>query len=150
MMKNPMRVFRSILILEFAVLAGCGRPEPEAPRTVAVSGIVTLDGQPLASVAVHFYRDMDHVGVGITGADGRYRLTTGAQPGLNSVYFKAVEKVDGTREGDLPDPGMDQDGRPTALSWKIPQKYSDGSNPAFTFLVTGEGTAEADFALTWD
>jgi hypothetical protein len=60
------------------VALGCGKPEP--PARVPVSGIVTIDGQPVPSAAVTFYPLFEGFGgeviaEGVTDAGGRYTLT---------------------------------------------------------------------------
>ena len=59
------------------ILVGCSKSGPELP----VSGIVTLDGNPLADVTVRFYPDTGtdptSSGYAQTGTDGKFVITGG-------------------------------------------------------------------------
>jgi hypothetical protein len=123
--------------------SGCGAG---GAKPVPVSGKVTVDGQPVANVVVHFIALGDkHVGTGRTGPDGTYTLENGALPGVNKVYFSVVQE--------LP-PGVDE----TALAAgtvelpkpasPIPPKYLDPQNPQLEFTVPAGGTKEANFELS--
>lgn len=83
------------LLLLVAAFAGCSPP----PRTIEVSGRVTLDGQPVERALVLFltpYQN-DRPAFGVTDADGRYELSTyfskndiplGAVPGRYAVIVE--------------------------------------------------------------
>lgn len=85
---------RFLSILIFTLLSGgCGE------RYVGVSGRVTVDGEPKENIRVLFTWNDDakpsaDTGVGVTDAEGRYRLTSllkekgGMEPGTYSVTFK--------------------------------------------------------------
>jgi hypothetical protein len=138
--------FRCLPILAaLAVLsAGCGRGAPY--RTTAISGRVTLNGQPLAGAAVLFQPlpspgsiNVDPSSAGITDADGRYTLrllgmeSKGAVLGKHKVRITLVEKVDST------------DAQPIASSRQLPAKFN--RETILEYAVTG-GTDAADFELT--
>lgn len=124
------------------VVGGCGGA---GDRPVPVSGKVTVGGQPVANVAVHFIAvGKNHVGTGKTGPDGTFTLENGALPGVNRVYFAPLR--------DLPE-GVDE----TALAGggaalppvesPIPPEYTDPLNPKLEFTVPAGGTKEANFDL---
>lgn len=134
--------FAVVAALTVSFLVGCSGG---ADKPVPVSGRVTVGGQPVANVIVHFIAlGKNHVGTGKTGADGTYTLENGALPGVNKVYFSPVRE--------LP-PGVD----PTALvgaeanlppvGSPIPPQYTDASNPKLEFTVPAGGTKEANFDL---
>lgn len=52
-------------------LAGCGKSGPEI---LAVSGVVTLDGQPLDQARVVFVPEKGRSAVGLTDSNGAYKL----------------------------------------------------------------------------
>jgi hypothetical protein len=80
------------------VLTGCG-----GPYEATVSGIVTLDGEPLPSGAVTFHAVAGGPAViGTIGADGSYTLRTGASDGLPPGDYIVTAKA---LSGD-PVPGM--------------------------------------------
>lgn len=124
----------------FAVtLAGCVPRLDLAP----VSGVVTLDGQPLTGVHVSFQPVRSNAGAmgmgsyGRTSSDGRYDLRLvepdlpGAIPGLHRVRIRRVA------DADLPDDA------PTAED-RLPSRYRDGT---LMFEIPAAGTSSADFAL---
>lgn len=116
---------------------GCGSgPAP-------VSGVVTLDGQPVEGVSVSFTPaagDGDGIGgsYGKTDAQGKYALKTvigdraGAAPGKHKVVISLSK----------PDP-KNPEGAEKNL---IPAKYNTKSD--LTFDVPASGTDKADFTLT--
>ncbi len=79
-MRSVRRLGMVFLVVAAGVCFGC--QGGSGPRPVPVSGRVTLDGQPLADVAVYFHlRGEKHVGVGKTKPDGTFTLENGALPG---------------------------------------------------------------------
>src|SRR5690554_1146299 len=58
----------SFLVLPFYV--GCQRPD--GPELATVSGIVTLDGEPLEAATVHFQPKSGRPSYGRTGENGQY------------------------------------------------------------------------------
>jgi hypothetical protein len=94
-----------IFLSFFALLAtiafvGCGSGKL---KTVNVTGIVTLDGQPVEGASVRFNpvdQAMGHPAFGKTDVSGRYHLQTilgevdaGTTPGLYMVTISKVELV---------------------------------------------------------
>jgi hypothetical protein len=124
---------------------GCGGPGKVAP----VSGVVTLNGKPVADVAVTFQpvategNNTPGTGAfGVTGPDGRYVAklitgeTTGATVGKNQVRFSAYVPVDPNYDG------------PNKAKPKvnIPSRY--WSESGIEIDVPSKGTSSADFQLT--
>jgi hypothetical protein len=115
-----------------------------------VSGVITLNGQPTAGIAVSFEpiasEGVNVVGPsasGVTGADGRYTLKTldgessGAATGKNRVKFCAyINPADIREDGTLK----------TQPKVKVPARY--WSDPKIEFDVPAGGTDKADFQLT--
>src|SRR5215470_16755269 len=83
------------LLVSAAVVAGCGRA-----KAVKTSGVVTLDGQPVEGALVKFIpvdAAKGSVASGVTGQDGKFRLTTtnpndGAVPGEYIVLVTLDER----------------------------------------------------------
>lgn len=97
--------FPRLLALGILLLAGCGKPEP--PARVPVSGMVTIDGQPVPSAAVAFYPSFPGFGgeviaEAITDAGGRYTLACplgeGACLGKHKVTVADAPTPDDARE----------------------------------------------------
>jgi hypothetical protein len=115
-------------------LAGCGRPEhPDVGR---VSGVVTLDGQPLAEATVMFQPTQGRASIATTDSAGKYSLTyldgvPGALLGAHNVIIRTEI------------PG--EDGQPPIAKEKLPKKYHERTE------LTAEvkrGSNTFDFALT--
>jgi len=93
--------------LFLALLSGCGGGETPAkslPSTVAVSGVVRMDGKPLSSTSVTFVPSGTTKGVecvGVTDDAGKYTLRQlrggdGAPPGEYRVVVNRFVKNDGS------------------------------------------------------
>ena len=140
---NLIRLIAIALFLCILPALGCeSKPYGLAP----VSGIVTLDGQPVSGVRVTFQpseRDAENPGPGssaFSDASGRYDLKTvrgdpGAVPGQHAVRIlnPAPEKA-----------GSDDSAGPPPKEI-IPRYYEDAG---LTFDVPPEGTDAANFELT--
>jgi len=75
----PARIAFAVVLVSVG-LAGCGKKEIgiSLPELAPVTGVVTLDGQPLEGAIVSFEPDDLNVdrreSRGVTGSDGRYEL----------------------------------------------------------------------------
>jgi hypothetical protein len=134
------------------VLTGCGGSE--GPPTVKVSGVVTLDGKPLADADVNFVSKM-HAGYGKTDKDGKFQLVSGAVVGENIVYFS---KIDDPKFVDDPANGMDAGqlaaaaaatgGRANAPKGQLVPPEFASADSKLKFMVPDGGTSSANFDLT--
>ena len=127
-----------LLAMGMVFFAGCGQ---KGPLLVPVSGLVTLDGEPLASAVVAF----EHTGglnmaTGVTKDDGRFELAIhkmgkGATPGPHRVQISRSES--------------DTPGKTT---WISPKKYAafetsglsvdvTPKHNTFTFELSSQGPA---------
>uniref|UniRef100_A0A7C4QMT8 Carboxypeptidase regulatory-like domain-containing protein n=1 Tax=Schlesneria paludicola TaxID=360056 RepID=A0A7C4QMT8_9PLAN len=146
--------FLASVILSAATLgfAGCGGQLADAPKTVPVSGTVTVDGQPVSGANVTFIPTSPgvHGAAGSTDANGRYTLfvgnNKGAMPGSYKVTIQYyVNKKDGTPVVITPETDMETisaDIKPA-----LPPKYADPAQTVLTFEVPAKGTDAADFKL---
>jgi hypothetical protein len=131
------------LVLSVA-LAGCDRSPFDL---VPVSGVVSLDGQPLAGGIVNFQPINAGSGVNAgpgstarTGSDGRYTLATirgepGAVVGNHRVKIYSFNAETAKRSGNGAAPERE----------RVPPRYN--YNSTLTFDVPVAGTDKADFAL---
>jgi arylsulfatase A-like enzyme len=115
-------------------------PEPNPARqaqgpedVVPVTGIITLDGQPLAGAHVVFFPSSGRPAVGVTDDSGRFTLSTyeetdGALPGRHNVAIQ----FDATR----PDRRL-----------IVPAKYSNPETSGFRVQVKPGGANEFAFDL---
>ena len=121
-------------IVTLACVAGCGGPEhPEVGR---VSGVVTLDGQPLAEATVMFQPANGRASQAITDSAGKYSLiyldgVPGAMIGAHTVIIRTEI------------PG--EDGQPPIAKEKLPKKYHDQTELK---AEVARGTNKFDFPLT--
>jgi len=122
------------LVIGAFLLPGCGGPEhPDVGR---VTGVVTLDGQPLADATVMFQPTEGRASVATTDSAGKYSLlyldgVPGAKLGAHKVIIRTEI------------PG--EDGQPPIAKEKLPKKYHEHTE------LTAEvkrGSNTFDFPLT--
>lgn len=146
-----------LLFCIFAMfLLGCGG-EPSGPEMAEVSGMVTLDGKPLAGAEI-FFVSKGFEGYGRIKDDGRYSLVRGAPVGSCKVYITKDRAPEGPGAGrviDMSIPGMDEE-QVKAMNQSsvggnvkplLPPEYSDPKSSKLSFDVPAGGTTTADFKL---
>ena len=116
------------------MLAGCGGPEhPDVGR---VTGVVTLDGQPLDKATVMFQPANGRASVATTDSAGKYSLAyLDGVPGAILGTHKVIIRTE--------IPG--EDGQPPIAKEKLPKKYHEQTE------LTAEvkpGSNKVDFPLT--
>ena len=120
-----------VLLYCFVAAIGCGGVD-DAPKTVAVTGVVTYQGKPMPNLSVGFIPETGMLASGMTDAEGRFEMTTsapgdGAIPGLHKVAINFV-----------PDQVPEMPGFPgseNAPVSPIPTKYADASTSGLTATV---------------
>ena len=129
-----------LLLLPVVATSGCWNSSkyPLAP----VSGVVTLDGEPLGNAFVNFQPKGGPSSKGITNAEGRYSLITidgaeGAVVGPHTVSIYSVHSQEAAAESDLD--------LPTTPKERVPDRYN--YNTTLTFEVPADGTTTADWDL---
>ena len=90
------------LLLPALLIAGCA--QPDVPQLGQVTGIVTLNGEPLPHARVCFTPDTGRPSVGLTGASGRYWLTykaniAGAVTGHHTVAISTENMIENRASG---------------------------------------------------
>lgn len=121
--------------LAVALLApvGCGEG---GPKIVPVSGIVTIDGQPLTYGHIQVIPTGWRPASSRIGSDGRFMLTTtvsgdGCAVGTHPVVILAGESLSAD-----------------ATKWHAPKKYADSKASNLTITVT-KPTEDMKIELTW-
>ena len=157
-----------ITMVGLMVLAIAGCTPKNSLDTVPITGIVTLDGSPVDGANVVFAPSGGggQAATGITGADGRYKLTTldpndGALPGKYIVMISKTEAPP-TASDLAVKPGMtpeeatkaaydarDAAGKANEPAYKelLPAKYNSGAG-GLEADVTKGGKTEFNFELT--
>jgi hypothetical protein len=105
------------VVLFGSALAGCGGG-PAGPELGAVSGKVTLDGQPLPNATVVFQPDNGRASTATTDASGNYALQFSADE-QGAVVGKHTVRIL-TYEAPFDDQGKPAPGAPE----KVPTKYN--------------------------
>lgn len=105
------------------LLAGC------SDKPSQVSGVVTLDDQPLTKGTVAFYpQEAGQIAYGQIGGNGRYSLSTGTDdglvPGSYTVTVEATELVPATPQNPEPLPKL-----------LTPEKYRDKASSGIVVEV---------------
>jgi hypothetical protein len=133
-----MRLLLGVCLL---ALAGCGSGGGGAE--LPVSGVVTLDGNPVANALVGFSPDegIDQTSSGFarTGSDGKFVVTgSGGKKGLVPGRYKVtVSKGQANTSGQMDDTTgavVEAD-----IKDEFPPIYSDPTRTVLAFSVTGDG-----------
>lgn len=139
----------TVALASLAICAGCQRSSlPRTPvQEVPVTGIVTLDGQPLAGAAVAFIDPSTMSAfTAATKEDGSYHLSTsyGGETVCKGLFRVTISKL-ALPAGVQPQPNTS----PLLLGGKesLLAKYSNSSASQLTVDVPEQG-GEFDFALT--
>ena len=141
------RQFFAIVVCAVVAMTGCNRSQF---KLVPVSGVVTMDGQPLEGAVVSFQpiaTEGDNSGPGSSGrtdASGKFSLATQAkepEPGAVVAQHKVRISMGG---GDTPPPDdSDEDVEPVFEG--IPMRYNLKSE--LKFVVPADGSDQANFDL---
>ena len=97
------------------LLSGCGGD----PNVATVSGVVTLDGEPLERVSVLFQPEKGRPSFGVTDDQGRYKLTYSRSQNGATVGTCIVKLTKLSDAGDEEEPGK----KAPPPSVKIPDRY---------------------------
>lgn len=132
----------AIVGLAMLLAVGCGR------HAAKVSGSVTLGGRPLKSGVVSFTPAKGGSSAyGNIGSDGRYRLQTGAETGLDPGEYKVTVAANATPE-EAAAMGF-KVGREGIMPLLTPQKYADVSTTPLSATVKS-GSQEIDLVVESD
>ena len=140
------------------VSAGCGGKTASVEGVVKTSGVVTLQGAPVAGASVTFYPDGagGQAAAGTTDAQGKYELTTlnakdGAKPGTYKVMVSKMETsgLGATMSQEEQYKYLEQHGSPPPTETKnaLPQQYADITTTPLTATVRDGDKNEFNFDL---
>lgn len=133
------------------VAAGCAGPNAEESTTdgpdfsnlAPVSGVITLNGEPLGGAVVTFLPPRWSPGVGETNAKGEYTLTSSGRPGVAPGDYKVAISLllsaEGVSQGVAVRSSLAQP--PSMLTAKefLPREYADLSRSKLTAHVDQKG-----------
>ena len=128
-----------LLVFILCLFGGCG--DGRAKR-VPISGVVTVDGTPLAFGSVTFLpesvqSEASRAGGGSLNENGEFKISSftpndGLMPGKYSVMILALEPISETSQ-----------------RWHAPKKYSSVETSGLTIDIT-EKTDNVAFDLSWE
>lgn len=126
------------VICAAAFLVGC--QDDGHLELAPVTGMVTMDGEPLTQGAVIFTPERGQLAHGEIASDGSFSLSTygendGATLGKHQVAIVVLEGED-EFESEVP------------RKWLIPRRYGAGATSGLTFEVKSGETNEAKFNLS--
>jgi hypothetical protein len=145
------------------LLCLCGISCTERPQDLKtmvkkapVSGVIVMDGEPLADAEVFFYTER-FTGYGKTDAEGKYKLLEGAAVGLNKVFFSKRDKIgasdspvsggftlDDPMQAEIANQARDPVPRKPPAQ-QVSKEYASEQTTDLTFEVPTRGAKDADF-----
>ncbi len=136
-MKSAAYTIPLALVISCLMLSGCGS---RGPKTVPVSGIVTMNGKPLPTGSLMFVpEDRSLPSEGVNIADGKFQFR--AKPGKNKVEIRATRPPPGVAPANV---GVKM---PPGWNWVqyIPVRYN--SQTELRAEVSDGGKNEFEFDL---
>ena len=142
------------MLTALSVLIGCGG-EAELGGTTAVTGTVTHNGQPVEGATVTFSPTGEgRAASGMTGADGRFTLTTltaadGVMPGAYNVGISktAAQGAMTAEESEAYLKQHNQPPPPPVVKDVLPVKYKNPMQSGLTATVSEGGENDFTFEL---
>ncbi len=158
--------FRSSLAVCICLFVGCS--SSTGPKLAPVDGVVTFKGKPLANATVTLIPDKGPFAMGVTGADGKFTVSTGVSRGavIGNVKVSITEGQSGsgetTKQPTTPEEAeaymkkaaetqaaiAANGGIPPKPVSTIPEKYgkSDTSGLSYTIKASGDNHLKIDLA----
>jgi hypothetical protein len=116
---------------------------PDLSNLAPVSGVITLNGEPLAGAVVTFLPEHWSTAVGECNKKGEFRLSTSDRPGVPPGHYKVAISLLVSAEGEPQGLGPRSSMSPTPgiLSAKemLPREYADLGTTKLTADVPKEG-----------
>jgi hypothetical protein len=141
------------LLLSILAATGC---RSNLPQVVPVSGVVTLDGIPLADAAIAFMPvEGGRFGYGSTNENGEFKIgtftdTDGALVGVHRISITLQDIISPAAMGRTPEEEEEMDRRGESI-WvfksRIPEKYASPDTSGLRVDVK-KGMSQVKFELT--
>lgn len=145
---------RGLLICLTLSLGGCGGGAPDLPKTVPVSGKVTLNGVPCPAGATVMLIPVagGRPSTGTTDSAGAFVLSTfgekdGAVPGEHYVGVTLAEATGGPAAPvDEYNTGTVEGAQPK-VKWIVPEKFSNPEQSGVQVTIPAEGSSNLEIPL---
>ncbi|MEM6799692.1 MAG: carboxypeptidase-like regulatory domain-containing protein [Planctomycetota bacterium] len=137
---NGARVAAAAVCVAIAPVVGCGSGD----QFPSVSGVVTLDGEPVPNATVSFYPPKGRAASGVTDGRGRYRLNY--SPTATGTAAGDYRVTVSTWRPSRPQQGVDAESLPETPE-TIPPRYSSREQTKLTAAVV-PGANKIDFSLS--
>jgi hypothetical protein len=129
---QPAACMRSFVLILLAILVGCDN----RPTRVPVSGVVTIDGEPLGRGNIKFVPANGRPSAGAIGPDGRFTLTCydgndGALLGTHRVQVASNRIISDSK-----------------IEWFAPPKYADFRTSEISVEIT-QPVDDLKIELAW-
>jgi hypothetical protein len=146
--------FVASVAIGFFTMIGCDSKPQRSAEVVPASGVVTMNGQPLAGAAVTFHPASGNGGGGAPGskpaaraktdAEGRFRLWTfdendGAVPGEHKVTINKVEMTAPDVDPDAPDYNPKREAPEPKVTYIVLEKFGNPQTSGLTATVNPDG-----------
>ncbi|WP_237722821.1 carboxypeptidase-like regulatory domain-containing protein [Singulisphaera acidiphila] len=133
-----------------AVVSGCAGSDveetadgPDFSNLVPVSGVVTLNGEPLAGAVVTFLPPQWSPGVGETNAKGEYSVSSSGRPGISPGEYKVAISLllsaEGEPQGLGPRSSLAQPPGMLTSKEMLPREYADLGTSKLTAKISPKG-----------
>lgn len=124
------KVFVCLLLPGVLFVIGCGKSADEGPDLVLASGIVLLDGKPLAGAGVQFHpaqnSSASHAYFGATDSSGNFALKDrGGREGCEPGQYKVVVSKFALPDGSPIPEGAEGAAVAAEAVEQLPPRYSD-------------------------
>ena len=133
-----------IVVFLSLVTIGCGGAK-DAPRTAPVSGVVKVNGQPVANPVVTFYPEKGPTGIGVGNEEGAFTIKTNGRNGAPVGKCKVTVVGANDAAGEIPP----ADGNEMEIPEKprLNSKYASQDTTDLIVDVTEEGNSDLQLDL---
>lgn len=143
--RNILAAASAALLLGLWGIGGCS---DEGPRLVPAGGVVEYNGKPVEGAAVTFISENGPSAVGVSGPEGRFRLSTngidGVVPGKHTAVVIKMEGGAIKQQIDTTDPEkartafVNTSSKPPVSL--LPERYANPQRSGLSVDVPAEGT----------
>jgi len=134
-----------IVVLTLCGICGCGGGPNDAPQTAPVSGVVRVNGEPVARPIVTFYPEKGLSGIGVGNEEGAFTVKTNGRNGAPLGKCKVTVVGGNDASGEIPP----ADGNEMTLLEKprLNAKYANQDTTDLIVDVTEEGNGDLQLDL---